>query len=112
MHELSICNSMVGIVQQYAEGRTVRAVNVRIGAMRQIVPETLIYCWSLVTETSELMGAELLVERIPARIRCSACGQEQVLDKPVLKCDSCPDGRMDLVEGDEFLITSLELAEV
>jgi hydrogenase nickel incorporation protein HypA/HybF len=40
------------------------------------------------------------------------CGREQVLDEPVFTCDGCPDGRLDLVEGDEFLITSLDLAEV
>lgn len=112
MHELSICNSMVRIVQSHAQGRTVRAVNVRIGAMRQIVPETLVYCWSLVTESSDLAGAELLVQRVPAKIRCDVCGREQVLDEPVFTCDGCPDGHLDLVEGDEFLITSLDLAEV
>jgi hydrogenase nickel incorporation protein HypA/HybF len=112
VHELSICNSIVRIVAGHAQGRKVRAVNVRIGAMRQIVPETLVYCWSLVTESSELAGTELLVQRVPAKIRCGACGREQVLDEPVLKCDGCPDGRLDLVEGDEFLITSLDLAEV
>ncbi|MEN4474751.1 hydrogenase maturation nickel metallochaperone HypA [Mycolicibacterium cosmeticum] len=112
MHELSICNSMVGIVRRYAEGRSVRTVRVRIGAMRQIVPETLVYCWSLVTEASELAGVELLVERVPAKIRCARCGREQTLDEPVLRCETCPDATLDLVQGDEFLITSLDLAEV
>ena len=61
MHELSICNSMVGIVRKYAARRTIRTVHVRIGALRQIVPETLVYCWSLVTESSDLAGVELRV---------------------------------------------------
>jgi hydrogenase nickel incorporation protein HypA/HybF len=112
MHELSICNSMVGIVRRYAEGRPVTTVSVRIGAMRQIVPETLVYCWSLVTEESELAGVELLVERVPAKIRCARCGREQILSEPVMNCETCPDATLDLVQGDEFLITSLELAEV
>lgn len=112
MHELSICNSIVGIVRRYAEGRTVRTVNVRIGAMRQIVPETLVYCWSLVTEASDLAGVDLLVERMPAKVRCARCGREQILDEPVLRCETCPDATLDLVQGDEFLITSLDLAEV
>ncbi|WP_299557661.1 hydrogenase maturation nickel metallochaperone HypA [uncultured Mycolicibacterium sp.] len=112
MHELSICNAMIGIVQKHAAGREVRTVRVRIGAMRQIVPDTLAYCWSLVTESSELAGSQLEIERIPAKIRCGTCGREQVLDEFVLACSTCPGSRVDLVEGDEFLITSLELAEV
>jgi len=112
VHELSICNSMVGIVREHAAGREVRAVHVRIGAMRQIVPDTLIYCWSLVTESSDLEGAELQVERIPAKIRCTGCGHEQVLDALTMTCTSCSGHAVDLVEGDEFLITSLDLAGV
>lgn len=111
MHELSVCGSVMSIVRKHAAGREVRTVNIRIGAMRQIVPDTLVYCWSLVTESSELEATELRVERIPAKIRCTGCGREQVLDAPAMACDSCPGCTVDLVEGDEFLITSLELAE-
>lgn len=112
MHELSICSSIVGIVKEHAAGREVRAVHIRIGAMRQIVPDTLVYCWSLVTEQSDLQGAELLVERVPAKIRCTGCGNEQVLESLAFVCGACADSAVDLVEGDEFLITSLDLAGV
>ncbi|MEI7716413.1 MAG: hydrogenase maturation nickel metallochaperone HypA [Mycobacterium sp.] len=112
MHELSICSSIMGIVRQHAEGRQVQTVHLRVGAMRQIVPDTLVYCWSLVTEASELAGAELAVERIPAKIRCTGCGRAQVLEEPMLVCPSCPGQIVDLIAGDEFLITSLDLAEV
>ena len=112
MHELSICSSIVGIVKKHAGGREVRTVHVRIGAMRQIVPDTLVYCWSMVTESSELEGTELQIERIAAKIRCTGCGREQVLDQLAMACEDCPGCRVDLVAGDEFLITSLELAEV
>lgn len=112
MHELSICNSMVGIVRKHAEGRGIRTVHVRIGALRQIVPDTLVYCWSLVTESSDLAGVELRVERVPAKIRCGGCGRESVLDSVMMACASCAGEAVDLVAGDEFLITSLDLAEV
>ncbi|EKF24402.1 hydrogenase expression/synthesis hypA family protein [Mycolicibacterium hassiacum DSM 44199] len=112
MHELSICHSMIGIVQKHAAGRPVRAVHVQVGAMRQIVPDTLSYCWTLVTESSELAGAELRVEQVPAKIRCSGCGREHVLDAPVLACPDCAGQPVELIQGDEFLITTLELAEV
>ncbi|WP_233151370.1 hydrogenase maturation nickel metallochaperone HypA [Mycobacterium lehmannii] len=90
----------------------VRIVNVRIGAMRQIVPDTLVYCWSLVTEGSDLHGAQLHVEQVPATIRCRACGHEHVLDAPIMLCPACESANVALVSGDEFLITSLELEKV
>ena len=112
VHELSICSSIMGIVRQHAEGRPVQTVHLRVGAMRQIVPETLVYCWSLVTEASELAGAELDVQAVPAKIRCTGCGRAQLLEEPMLMCLSCPGQAVDLIEGDEFLITSIDLAEV
>jgi hydrogenase nickel incorporation protein HypA/HybF len=112
VHELSICSSMVAIVREHAAGRQVQAVHIRIGAMRQIVPDTLVYCWSLVTERSDLDGAELRVQRIPAKIRCTGCGHEQVLEELAMACGSCSGRAVHLIEGDEFLITSLDLAGV
>ncbi len=112
VHELSICRSMIGIVTKHAAGRDVTTVHIRIGTMRQIVPDTLVYCWSLVTENTELDGCRLDVERVGARIRCNDCGHEADLIEPVLICTSCRAPRVTLVAGDEFLITSLELAEV
>jgi hydrogenase nickel incorporation protein HypA/HybF len=103
---------MVNIVRDHAAGREVRAVHVRIGEMRQIVPDTLAYCWSLVTELSDLDGVELLIERVPAKIRCTGCGHEQQLNELTFVCGACSGSAVDLIEGDEFLITSLDLAGV
>lgn len=112
MHELSICRAIIGIVTDHAGHGAVRSVNVRVGAMRQIVPDTLVYCWSLVTEGSELRGAQLCVEQVPATIRCRVCGQEHGLDAPIMLCPACDSADVTLVSGDEFLVTSLELEEV
>jgi hydrogenase nickel incorporation protein HypA/HybF len=112
VHELSICSSMVGIVRKHAAGREVRAVHMRIGELRQIVPDTLAYCWSLVTEDSELAATELRIERVPLKIRCASCDREQVLSEPLLLCSSSTEHKVDLIEGDEFLIISLDLAGV
>jgi hydrogenase nickel incorporation protein HypA/HybF len=41
VHELSLCEAIVGVVKPYADGRHVDVVRVRIGALRQVVPESL-----------------------------------------------------------------------
>ncbi|MCX4098097.1 hydrogenase maturation nickel metallochaperone HypA [Nocardia sp. alder85J] len=111
MHELAICESIVHAVREHAAGRPVRTVHLRIGNLRQVVPDTLIFCWSLVTDGSDLAEVELLVERIEGRIRCRQCHGERVLDDYVFACDRCGGVDVEVVAGEEFLITALELTE-
>lgn len=111
MHELSICRSIADIVSRHAAGRSVSTVRVRIGQLRQVVPETLVYCWSLVSEDTPLDGSRLEVESVPAAIRCRGCDHRRVLDAPILACDACGSRDVEIVSGEEFLVTSLDLAE-
>ena len=112
MHELSICGSIADIVTRRAAGRPVKVINVRAGQLRQIVPDTLVYCWELVSADTPLAGSRISVESVPARIRCRAC--EQVTDVgavPVFACGGCGGFDAEVVSGEEFLITSLELEQ-
>ncbi|WP_261565470.1 hydrogenase maturation nickel metallochaperone HypA [Frankia gtarii] len=114
MHELSICRSVADIVTRHAAGRRVTRVHLRVGALRQVVPDTLIYCWELAhadrPEAGVLAGSELAVEFVPAAARCRACGAHNELAVPVLRCAACGAADVDLVSGEEFLVTSFEVA--
>ena len=112
MHELSICASIADIATRHAAGRPVSVINVRVGQLRQIVPDTLVYCWGLLCEETSLAGSRIIVETVPARIRCRSCEQTaDVGDLPVFACAGCGGIDVEIVAGEEFLITSLELAE-
>jgi len=111
VHELSLCGSIASIVERHAAGRSVNVIHVQIGQLRQVVPDTLVYCWELVSDGTPLAGSRIDVEAIPARIRCRACGQVAELgDLPVFACRGCGGTDTELVSGEEFLITSLALA--
>lgn len=112
MQELSLCQSIGAIVSKHAAGREVQIVRVRIGRLRQVVPDTLVYCWNLVSEQTDLAGSRLEVESIPAAIHCAPCDHRQVLTELRLVCESCGGTTVEVVAGEELLVTSLELAEV
>jgi len=110
VHELSICASIADIVTRRAAGRPVGVINVRVGQLRQIVPDTLVYCWGLLCEETSLAGSRIIVETVPARIRCRSCERTaDVGDLPVFACAGCGGIDVEIVAGEEFLITSLEL---
>lgn len=112
MHELSICGLIADIASRHAAGRQVKVINVRAGQLRQIVPDTLVYCWELVSADTPLAGSRISIESVPARIKCKACGHvTDVGAVPAFACGACGGFDMQVVSGEEFLITSLEIED-
>jgi hydrogenase nickel incorporation protein HypA/HybF len=110
MHELSICGSIKTIIEKHAAGRPVSTIHLQVGQLRQIVPDTLVYCWSLVSADGPLAGSSLSVEHIPGRIACNCCGvQAEIGQFPVFVCAACAGTDVTVLAGEEFLITSFDL---
>jgi hydrogenase nickel incorporation protein HypA/HybF len=112
VHELSLSSAIVGTVEKHAAGRRVTVVNMRIGALRQVVPDTLDFYFGFVSEGTVCEGARLEQEPIPARLRCSPCEHEWELDLPLFRCPSCGSADVKVVSGDEFEVESIEVEEV
>ncbi len=109
MHELALCAAIAATVGDHAGGAAVRAVNVEIGHLRQVVPETLQFCWTLHNEGTPLQGCELVVDHVPAAIRCRGCGDRTVLEEPLLVCGSCDGTDVELTSGEELSVTSIDV---
>jgi hydrogenase nickel incorporation protein HypA/HybF len=112
VHELSVCEAIVGTTITRAEGRPVTQVTVRIGHLRQIVPDALQFGWEMLTADTDLKGCELVIEQIPARVACRSCHAETTLDMPILMCGTCESFDVRLLSGEEFQIASMEVMEV
>src|SRR4051794_16513501 len=89
MHELAIADAIVRIASDHARGRRVTRVEVRAGALRQVVPPALAFSFELVAEGTPVQGAELMLEEVPAGGRCSGCGREGELEAFPLRCPAC-----------------------
>jgi hydrogenase nickel incorporation protein HypA/HybF len=64
------------------------------------------------TESTDLKGAELVIEQVPATVACLECTAETTLDMPILVCGACGSFDVRLLTGEEFLIVSMDVAEV
>jgi hydrogenase nickel incorporation protein HypA/HybF len=111
MHELSIAQAVVDVVECHAAGRRVLAVEVRVGHLRQVVPDSLEFAFELVVSGTPLEGAELRIEEVPAVGVCRACGTRSSFDWFPLVCQGCGSLDIELVEGEELLVDALELDE-
>ena len=110
MHEYSIASSVVQMALRHAGGRRVTAVNLRVGPLRQVVPEALAFAFELVARGTACEGARLEQELVDCRLRCPSCAVEWTATEPYFRCREC--GRpATVLTGDELLIESIEVEE-
>ena len=106
MHELSLASAIVDTVERHAGDRPVRAITLRVGALRQVVPDSLELYIEIVGRGTVCEGARIEIEIVPARLAC--CGAEW--EPPSFRCPACGGGGA-VVAGDEFLVESIQVEE-
>jgi len=110
MHEIAVCEAIAGTVRERARDRSPASVRVRIGHLRQVVPDSLLFSWEMVTAGTDLEGCALVVDYVPAVVVCADCGARTTLEIPVLGCGSCNGSDVELVSGNEFDLASFDVA--
>jgi hydrogenase nickel incorporation protein HypA/HybF len=113
MHEMGLALQIVEIAKaslpaELAEAR-VQRVNLKVGKMAAVVPESLRFCFEVITRNTALEGAELYMEEVPVVARCRACGHEWTLSGPVFRCPACDSGNIEMLSGRELDIVSIEV---
>ncbi len=112
MHELSLCHAIAGVVTSHAQRRAVEVVRVRVGALRQVVPDSLQFCWTIVCEYEGLGDARLEIEAVPATVECGSCHvQSEITSRFSICCPACGSGSVTVLRGEEFLVTSIDVRD-
>lgn len=111
MHELSLSRAILETVLRNAEGRRVSSVRLRVGALRQVVPSTLAFYFELNARGTPCEAARLEQEAVPAMLRCEACATHWHLEKASFRCPDCGSGKVQVINGEEFEIESIEVEE-
>ncbi|MBN1759694.1 MAG: hydrogenase maturation nickel metallochaperone HypA [Chitinispirillaceae bacterium] len=111
MHELSIVEGLMGIIRETAgeHGLTrVTRVKLRIGAMRQVVPDALRFAFEVTGKDTVAEGAEIVITDVPTKAHCNDCGSDFAVEEFCFVCTACGSGQIDVTEGKELYIDSLE----
>lgn len=111
MHEFSIASAVVATAVKHADGRRVTVVSVRLGALRQVVPDALAFAFEIVSRETLCEGARLEWENVPARVRCTPCDRTSTLERLPLRCPHCGGGAVAIVGGEELEVESIEVEE-
>lgn len=110
MHELGLAQGILDVVLGVAGDRPVRRVRVSVGALQRVDADSLEMGFRLAAEGSGAADARLEVVSVPARLRCSGCGLEGILEGGVLACSACGSSSVEVLSGDSVLVDEIELA--
>jgi len=110
VHELAISSAVLESVLRHADGRRVTSVQLRVGHLRQVVPDSLAFYFELVSRESLCEGARLEQEYIPAVLRCEACDREWDPEDAWFACAGCG-GAGEVIAGNELEVESIEVEE-
>ncbi|HVW69943.1 MAG TPA: hydrogenase maturation nickel metallochaperone HypA [Steroidobacteraceae bacterium] len=113
MHELSVCQGLLHEVEAVARDHSaarVLSIVLRIGPLSGVEPALLQEAFTLASAGTLVAGAELMIERSAVRVECNECGkQAQARSVNCLTCPSCGSWRTRVLEGEELLLTRVEL---
>jgi hydrogenase nickel incorporation protein HypA/HybF len=113
MHELSVAQSIVDILEAKASeynATHVNSVRLQIGEANGIVTDSLTFCFEMLTSLDPtLAGARLLIDTVPHRARCRHCNQEFAITNFVAQCPTCQEWSDEVISGTEFQILEMEI---
>lgn len=114
MHELQIAANILNIVEEEIQtlGKTedVKYINLIVGRMRAIIPETLQFSFDVQKKRHQkLENATLTIEEIDIVVKCRNCGYQRKIKEPVFHCEKCLSTDIEIVSGNELYVDSIEL---
>ena len=112
MHELSVCQGLMRQVDRIAAQNNATAVErivLKVGALSGVEPDLLKHAFTIARQGTVAENAELEMQEGPVVVRCTLCGAAGEAAVNRLVCPECSDWRVDVTEGEELLLLSLEI---
>ena len=101
MHEMGIALQIM----------RVEKINLKIGKLAAVVPDSLRFCFDVAIKDTPLDGAELVIQELPVTARCKDCDIHWTINSPAFTCENCHSGSLEILSGRELDIESIEIAQ-
>jgi len=112
MHELSITKTMLDLVVEQAQNNgaeKVEGIRLVIGEMSGVVDDCVRFYFEFLSKGTIAEGARLSFRKVTPKARCRDCGKEFVLNGLDWICPHCQTPRIDIIEGKELYLESIEV---
>jgi hydrogenase nickel incorporation protein HypA/HybF len=112
MHEMAICESILGILKEQARARKfsrVERVRLEIGPFSGVEIEALKFGFDVVMRDSLAAGAALEIIEIQAEAWCLPCAKAVPVKQRYDACPHCGSHQLQIRRGEELRIKELEV---
>jgi len=112
MHELSLCEGVLQILEEQARVqnyRKVKTVWLEIGALAGVDIPAMRFSYEVVSRGSIAEGSVLKITTLDATAWCMQCGKNVEVKQRFDPCPLCSRYQLQTTGGDEMRITELEV---
>jgi len=112
MHEMAIAQGVLEIALENAarhDAKKITQIKLLIGAMTEVEPDSLKFCFSALAEGTLAAGAELEIATIPLVGRCRDCSREFDVEGFRFLCPDCGSAGVEILSGRELRVEHLEV---
>ena len=112
MHEMSLCESVMGIIEGEAKRHgffKVKTVWLEIGCLSHAEPEAMRFCFQAVAKGTMVEDATLEILRPPGQAWCLDCSETVEIGQRYDPCPKCGGHKLHVTGGEELRVHELEV---
>lgn len=112
MHEMSLCESVMQIVEEQARAQSfsnVIAIQLEIGQLAGVDIEAMRFCFDVVARNSIMADAMLDIVSVMGQGVCPRCAATSQMSERFSPCSHCGSYGLQIVEGAQMRIKDLEV---
>lgn len=122
MHEFTTVKNIVERSIEVAENegaKEITAIEIEVGELTMLEPEQMEFWLNMMLSSTELgKSSKIKIRQIKGVIKCRDCSYKGNLETagldhffPILICPKCQSRSIEIVEGDDCIIKSLEIED-
>ncbi len=112
MHEMSLCEGILQILENESEQKNfkkVKKVALEVGPFSGVEVDALKFSFDVVMKGSLAEGSELIIIDMPATAWCMQCAETVTIKQRYDDCPSCGSAQIQVTAGEELSIKELEV---
>ncbi|OOM80761.1 hydrogenase maturation nickel metallochaperone HypA [Clostridium sp. BL-8] len=111
MHEVSIMENAIKIVQEKAKEnnlKNISKITIKVGKLSGVMPEALEFAFQGLSKGTMAEGAQFLIEKVNATAKCDDCKITFEIDHFNKLCPKCNKFCTNILSGYELYINTIE----